>query len=79
MGLDINFSLKGKKIKEFKNLIDITFAALGENFFHRKNSEKKNIRPFIQLKRLIKMKSFLRKIKRIRPSNGLSQINMNLS
>ena len=76
VGLDINFSLKGKKIKEFKNSIDITYTALGQDFFHRKNSEKKNKiyrRSIYTIKEINQNEKFSSKnIKRIRPSNGLS-------
>jgi sialic acid synthase SpsE len=41
-GFDINFSLKGKKIKKFRDDIDITFKLLGKNIFFRNKSEDKS-------------------------------------
>ena len=41
-GLDIKFSLKGKKIKVFKNLINETYNLMGRKFFIRNPSEEKS-------------------------------------
>ena len=41
-GLDIKFSLKGKKIKVFKKLISETYNSMGKNFFYRNPSEEKS-------------------------------------
>ena len=41
-GLDIEFSLKGKEIKVFRNLIDETYNLLKDRDFYRSNSENKS-------------------------------------
>ena len=37
-GFDIDFSLKGKEIKKFKNILDSTYALLGKDFFFNLSS-----------------------------------------
>ena len=75
-GLDINFSLKGKKIKMFKQMMDSTHEALGKNIFYRKKTEKKNKiyrRSIYSTRDINKNEIFtIKNIKRIRPSCGLS-------
>ena len=41
-GLDIEFSLRGSELKEFRIAIDSTYKLLGKNKFFRDKSEKKN-------------------------------------
>ena len=43
-GLDIEFSLKGKKIKKFKEGIVKTYNLMGKNYFYRSKKENKNIK-----------------------------------
>ena len=42
-GFDIKFSLKGKKIKKFKEGIVKTYNLLGKNYFYRSKKESANI------------------------------------
>ena len=77
-GLDINFSLKGKEIKKFKN--DLIFASklLGKDYFYRNNSEKKSKifkRSIFIVKNIKKGEKFTKKnLRRIRPGYGLKPI-----
>ena len=41
-GLDIEFSLKGKEIKKFKEDINLAYNLLGKKYFYRNKSEKKS-------------------------------------
>ena len=74
-GLDIDFSLKGKEIKEFRNAINSTFNLLGKNKFIRSNSELKNKvfrRSIFAVKDIKKGEKFTAKnIRRIRPNFGV--------
>ena len=77
-GLDIEFSLKGKKIKNFKKAIDQTYQLLGKNFFYRNPSEEKSKsfrRSIFATKNIKKGEKFTKKnIQRIRPGYGLPPI-----
>jgi pseudaminic acid synthase len=77
-GLDIDFSLKGKKIKEFKKAITETYNLLGKKkFFRNKSEEKSKIfrRSIFAFRSIKKGEKFSNKnIKRIRPGFGLSPI-----
>ncbi len=41
-GFDIDFSLKGREIKKFRDDIDVTLKLLGKNFFFRNKTENKS-------------------------------------
>ncbi len=73
-GLDINFSLKGKEIKKFKEDIVIAHKLLGnKNFFRNKseNQSKTLRRSIFAIKDIKKGEKFnSQNIKRIRPGNG---------
>ena len=74
-GLDIKFSLKGKKIKVFKNLINETYNLMGKKIFYRNPSEEKSkiFRRSIFAVKNIKIGEKFTKIniRRIRPGYGL--------
>ena len=74
-GLDIKFSLKGKKIKVFKNLINETYNLMGKKNFYRNPSEEKSkiFRRSIFAVKNIKIGEKFTKIniRRIRPGYGL--------
>mgnify|MGYP001171999937 CR=1 FL=1 len=74
-GLDIKFSLKGKKIKVFKKLISETYNSMGKNFFYRNPSEEKSKifrRSIFAVKDIKVGEKFTKKnIRRIRPGYGL--------
>ena len=74
-GLDIKFSLKGKKIKEFKENINNVYSAMGKKEFYRNPSENKSkiFRRSIFVVKDIKRGEKLTKknIRRIRPGYGL--------
>lgn len=74
-GLDIKFSLKGKKIREFKENINDIYSAMGKKKFYRNPSENKSkiFRRSIFVVRDIKRGEKLTKknIRRIRPGYGL--------
>ena len=74
-GLDIKFSLKGRKIKEFKNDINVAYNLLGKkNFFRNKSEDKsKQFRRSIFIVKNIKKGEKFSKdnIRRIRPGHGL--------
>ena len=74
-GLDIKFSLKGKKIKEFKENINDVYNAMGKKKFYRNPSENKSkiFRRSIFVVKDIKRGEKLTKknIRRIRPGYGL--------
>ena len=74
-GLDIKFSLKGKKIKNFKNNIDLAYRLLGENKFFRNSTENKSklLRRSIFITQDIKKGEKFTKfnIRRIRPGHGI--------
>ncbi len=74
-GLDIEFSLKGKKIKEFRENINDVYNAMGKKKFYRNPSENKSkiFRRSIFVVKDIKRGEKLTKknIRRIRPGYGL--------
>ena len=75
-GLDIKFSLKGKKIKKFKEDIDIAYNLLGKKKFFRNKSEDKSKsfkRSIFTIKHIMKGEKFSKNnIKKIRPGHGIS-------
>jgi len=74
-GLDINFSIKGKKIKKLRNDIDVAFKLLGKKSFHRNISENKSKifrRSIFAIKNIKKGEKFTKEnIKVVRPAYGL--------
>ena len=74
-GLDIKFSLKGKKIKIFKKMMSDTYNSMGKNFFYRNPSEEKSKifrRSIFAVKDVKIGEKFTKKnIRRIRPGYGL--------
>ncbi len=77
-GLDIDFSLKGREIKKFREEIDNTFKLLGKNYFHREKSESKSKvfrRSIFAVKNIKKGDKFtIKNIRRIRPGYGIAPI-----
>ena len=77
-GLDIEFSLKGKKIRQFREVINKTYRLLGNKEFYRNQSEEKSKlfrRSIFVIKNIKKGEKFSKNnIKRIRPGYGLSPI-----
>jgi sialic acid synthase SpsE len=75
-GLDIEFSIKGKEIKKFKEDMLKAWTLLGKNKFFRTGNELKNIkfqRSIYVVKYITKGEKFSPKnIKRIRPGFSLS-------
>ena len=75
MGLDIEFSLKGREIRKFKEDINLAYNLLGKEYFYRNKSEtnSKNFRRSIFVTENIKKgERFSNKnIRRIRPGYGL--------
>ena len=74
-GLDVKFSIKGKKIKIFKKKLDLVYKLLGRNTFFRNSSESDNKifrRSIFAIKNIKKGELFTKQnIKRIRPGYGL--------
>ncbi len=74
-GLDIKFSLKGKKIKEFKKAMKKTYDLLGKKYFYRNKTESKSKifrRSIFVTENIRKNEKFNKKnIRRIRPGFGL--------
>ena len=74
-GLDIKFSLKGKKIKLFKKIMIDTYNIMGKKTFFRNPSESKSKflrRSIFVVKNIKKGEKFTKKnIRRIRPNYGL--------
>ena len=74
-GLDIEFSLKGKEIRKFKEDIDLAYNLLGKKYFYRNRTEtKSNIfrRSIFVTENIKKGEKFNNKnIRRIRPGYGL--------
>ena len=74
-GLDIKFSLKGKKIKKFKKDIVKAYNLLGKNYFYRSKKESANIkyrRSIYVTKKIKKGDKFTTSnIRRIRPGYGM--------
>ena len=77
-GLDIEFSLKGKKIRQFREAINKTYLLLGNKKFYRNQSEEKSKlfrRSIFVIKNIKKGEKFSKNnIKRIRPGYGLPPI-----
>ena len=77
-GLDIEFSLKGKKIKHFREVIDKTYRLLGNKEFYRNQSEEKSKlfrRSIFVIKNIKKGEKFSKSnIKRVRPGYGLPPV-----
>ena len=77
-GLDIEFSLKGKKIQQFREAINKTYRLLGNKEFYRNQSEEKSKlfrRSIFVIKNIKKGEKFSKNnIKRIRPGYGLPPI-----
>lgn len=75
-GPDIKFSLKGKEIRKFVNVINSTYKLLGTKVFSRSGSElkmRKFRRSIFATKDIKKGDKFNEKnIKRIRPGHGIS-------
>ena len=75
-GLDIEFSIKGKEIRKFKDDMIKAWTLLGENKFLRTKNELKNIkfqRSIYVIKKIKKGEEFSSKnIRRIRPGFSLS-------
>ena len=74
-GFDINFSLKGKEIKKFKNDIEVAYKLLGKEIFFRNKSEnnsKKFRRSIFATRNIKKGEKFTKdNIRVIRPGYGL--------
>ena len=74
-GLDIEFSLKGKEIKKFKEDINLAYNLLGIKSFYRNKSEKKSKifrRSIFATENIKKGEKFNNQnIRRIRPGYGL--------
>jgi len=77
-GPDIDFSLKGKEIKKFKNILDSTYKLLGKKVFFRTKSEKNSMqfrRSIFAVKNIKEGEKFTKNnIRRIRPGFGLSPV-----
>ena len=75
-GYDIEFSLKGKMIKEFRKDIDLAYSLPGENFFKRSKEELKSKihrRSVFAIKSIDKGEKFTKNnIKIIRPGHGVA-------
>ena len=73
--MDIEFSLKGKEIKKFKEDIDLAYNLLGKKYFFRNKSENKSKifrRSIFVTENIKKGDRFNNKnIRRIRPGYGL--------
>ena len=76
IGFDIDFSLKGKEIKKFKDDIDVALKLLGKNVFFRNKSENKSKifrRSIFTTKDIRKGEKFTKdNIRVIRPGFGLA-------
>jgi pseudaminic acid synthase len=81
-GLDIEFSLKGKEIKQFREDIDVAFNLIGKPFFYRKKKEDKSKvfrRSIFSTKNIKKGEKFSREnIRIVRPGNGVPPKYYNL-
>jgi len=77
-GFDVDFSLKGKKIREFKNSLVNTWKLLGKKYYKRSENEKYNLkfrRSIYIVKNIKKEERFSQiNLRRIRPGYGLSPI-----
>ena len=74
-GLDIEFSLKGKEIKKFREDINLAYNLLGKKYFYRNKSENKSKifrRSIFATENIKKGEKFNNQnIRRIRPGYGL--------
>ena len=74
-GLDIEFSIKGKEIKQFKEDMNKAWELMGKKSFYRSKNELKNIkfqRSIYVIQKITKGEKFSNKnIKRIRPGYSL--------
>ena len=81
-GLDIEFSLKGKELREFRKVIDDSYNLLKNNNFSRSKSENKSKtfrRSIFAVKKIKKGEKFdIYNIRRIRPGHGLQPVYYNL-
>lgn len=81
-GFDIEFSLKGKELREFRKVIDETYNLLKNNQFSRSKSEnksKKFRRSIFAVKKIKKGEKFdINNVRRIRPGYGLQPSYYNL-
>jgi len=77
-GLDIEFSLRGKEIKNYKNDIVLARNILGKDGFFRKKTEQKNLiyrRSLYVVKKIEKGEIFTKNnLKALRPKIGLDPI-----
>lgn len=77
-GLDIEFSIKGKEIRKFKEDIDFAFKLLGTKKFYRSKSEDKSKnfrRSIFAIKDIKKGENFCSKnIRRVRPGIGIPPV-----
>jgi pseudaminic acid synthase len=77
-GLDLEFSLKGKELKEFRRVLDDSFELIKNNKFFRNDSENKSKifrRSIFLINDIKKGEKFTKKnIKRIRPGYGLEPV-----
>lgn len=73
-GFDIAFSLKGKEIRDYKNIISETSIMMGKDFFYRRNSEKlsaQHRRSIYTTQNIKKGEKFTKKnIRVVRPGYG---------
>ena len=76
--VSIEFSLKGKEIRKFKNILDSTYRLLGKKEFFRNKSEKGSLqfrRSIFAVKDIKKGEKFTKyNVRSIRPGFGLSPI-----
>ena len=77
-GLDIEFSIKGKEIKKFRDSINFAYSLLGKKNFYRNKTENKSKifrRSIFAVKDIKKGEIFSKlNIKRIRPNYGLPPV-----
>ena len=77
-GLDLAFSLKGKKIKNYSKVIKDTSLMLGKNFFFRNKSENRSLqfrRSIYAVSNIKKGEKFTKKnIRVIRPGFGIQPV-----
>ena len=78
-GFDLAFSLKGKEIKEYAQVIKDTSLMMGKNFFFRNNSENKSLqfrRSIYAVSDIKKGEKFTKKnIRVIRPGFGIQPVH----
>ena len=77
-GFDLDFSIRGKEIREFKNSLVNTWKLLGQKYFKRSKNEKYNMkfrRSIYIVKNIKKGEKFSKiNLRRIRPGYGLPPI-----